>query len=276
MIAGCGYVGGALGSVLSAESHEVFGLRRNPDALPPEIKPVAVDLSRAVPPEALPRDPNFVVYAVSPGGSGDEAYRRAYVDGPRNLLEAFSVQGAKPQRFFFISSTRVYAQQDGEWVDENSPTEPEGYAGRRLLEGERTVLGGPFPATVLRLSGIYGPGRERAIERGLTAPPEDETPVYTNRIHRDDCAGALRHLMLLSEPESLYVGVDHEPADRRIVANWLAAKLDRPLQKSEASGARNRGTNKRCNNAGLLASGYEFIYPTFREGFSALLERAEG
>lgn len=275
LVAGCGYVGGKLGSLLADDGHEVYGLRRNPDALPTGIKPVAADLSREAPPDILPQNLDFVFYAVSADGPDDEAYRLAYVDGPRNLLEALSNRGDNIRRFFFTSSTGVYAQSDGEWVDEDSPTEPEAFSGRRLLEGERTVLDGPFPATVLRLAGIYGPGRTRSIERGLAVPERDGPPDYTNRIHRDDCAGALRHLMLLPEPEKLYIGVDHEPADRRTVAEWLAERLD-AVPEEKSSDTNRRRTNKRCSNARLFASGYEFLYPTFREGFAPLLEEAGG
>lgn len=275
LIAGCGYVGCALGTLLAQEGHEVFGLRRNTNALPKEIRPVAADLL-ALNPKDLPGNLDFVFYAVSPGGSGDEKYRAAYVDGPHNLLDALVSLGEKPERFFFISSTRVYAQADGEWVDETSPTRPEGYAGKRLLEGERAVLDGPFPATVVRLAGIYGPGRERAIERGLEVPPKNSPPSYTNRIHQDDCAGVLRHLMYLPEPDPLYLGVDHEPAERRKIAEWLSGRLEAQVREKADGGAPRRSTNKRCSNARLLRSGYEFLYPTFREGFAALLERADG
>ena len=262
--------------LLASDGYEVFGLRRNPDALPPEIKPVAADLSASVSPETLPTKLDFVVYAVSSGGAGDEAYRTAYVEGPRNLSEALVALGENPRRFLFVSSTRVYAQSDGEWVDEASPTEPGGYAGRRLLEGERTVSGGPFPATVLRLAGIYGPGRTRSIERASDAPLEAGPPVYSNRIHRDDCAGALRHLVHTPGPESLYIGVDHEPADRRTVAEWLHDRLGtRPRPDTPPVQDRGR-TNKRCSNARLVGSGYEFRYPTFREGFAELLDETEG
>ncbi len=278
LIAGCGYVGCALGRVLAAEGHEVFGLRRNPGNLPSGVRPIVADLTREMSPEGLPPGLDLVFYTTSADGSDDEAYRKAYVDGPRNLIEALSFRGDVLQRFFFTSSTGVYAQSNGEWVDEDSPTEPESFSGRRLLEGERVVLDGPFPATVMRLAGIYGPGRTRSVERGLSAPPDDGPPAYTNRIHRDDCAGTLRHLMFLPEPGPLYVGVDHEPADRRVVAGWLAEKLGTTQEKFPGTtpGTGRRRTNKRCSNARLLSSGYEFRYPTFREGFEALLGEAGG
>lgn len=277
LIAGCGYVGTALGLLLASEGHEVFGLRRNTAALPRAINPVRADLSKPLPPDFLPPNLDAVVCAASPGGSSDEAYRTAYVDGPRRILSALG--GRTVERLVLVSSTGVYGQKNGEWVDEGSPTEPSSPSGRRLLEGEDLVLGGRIPATVLRLGGIYGPGRTGMVERALrNPPPEDEPSQYTNRIHRDDCAGALRHLLRIPAPHPLYLGVDHEPADRRTVAEWLASYLGEnlPEHPSPENAPRDRSgrTNKRCSNARLLRSGYAFRYPTFREGFAALLEEA--
>ena len=268
-------MGGALGALLASEGHQIFGLRRNPVSLQSGIKPVVADLARKISPEDLPPDLDFVFYTASADGSDDAAYKSAYVDGPRNLLGALSYRGEAVRRVFFTSSTGVYAQPNGEWVDEDSPAEPQTFSGRRLLEGERILLDAPLPATVLRLAGIYGPGRTRSIERATETPEEDGSPVYANRIHRDDCAGALRHLMLLPEPEQIYIGVDHEPADRRIVAEWLAKRIG-ATPKSKPPNTNRPRTNKRCSNARLVASGYEFRYPTFREGFFVLLEGTGG
>ncbi len=283
LISGCGYVGSALGLLLTAEGHTVFGLRRNTKALPPAIKSISADLSKPLSPDALPPNLDAAVHAVSPGNSKDEAYTLAYTQGPRNLLAALEPQ-RKTLRFIFVSSTGVYAQKKGEWVDEDSPATPETTSGRRLLEGERLVLGGPFPATVLRLGGIYGPGRTSTIERALRTlriAPQEDPPRYTNRIHRDDCAGALRHLILLPDPDPLYLGVDHEPATLHTIAEWLAARPDvspsetgtpaRTTPQNGPRGASRSRTNKRCSNARLIHSGYRFLYPTFREGFAALL-----
>jgi nucleoside-diphosphate-sugar epimerase len=185
-------------------------------------------------------------------------------------------QQQSPRRVLFTSSTAVHAQSAGEWVDETSPTEPRHFSGRRVLEGEKLLLNGPFPATVIRFGGIYGPGRTSLIERVRqgVATCRDGPPLYTNRIHRDDCAGALQHLMTLPEPDSLYIGVDHEPADQCDILRWLAVQIGAPPPCVEvASGAETRRhrTNKRCGNAKLLRSGYVFRYPTFREGYTALL-----
>ena len=276
LIAGCGYVGTALGILLAAEDHLVWGLRRHTEALPPRIRPLAADLTVPKTLQALPSPLDFVFYTAGADRSDDEAYRAACVEGPRNLLDALAGQYQQPRRILFTSSTGVYAQSSGEWVDETSPTQPADFSGIRLLEGERLLLGSQFPATVLRLGGIYGPGRARLIEsvcKGLAVCTEG-LPVYTNRIHRDDCAGALRHLMNLPQPDRLYVGVDQEPAEQSIVLRWLATQLGVPPPQAgpfSEPQTRRHHSNKRCVSARLVASGYVFRYPTFRDGYAALL-----
>lgn len=251
LIAGCGYVGSALGLLLTAEGHTVFGLCRDTKALPSAIIPISVDLSTPLPPDALPPNLDAVVHAVSPDDSTDEAYKLAYADGPRNLITALEPQ-ENLRRFIFVSSTGVYGQKGGEWVDEESPAGPETTSGKRLLEGERLVLDGPFPATVLRPGGTYGPDRTGAIERALHgAPGEEDPPRYTNRIHRDDCAGALRHHILLPDLDPIYLGVDHEPATLSTVAKWLTTRPGKAIPP-EANASRNSPrarTNKRCRRA---------------------------
>jgi len=276
LIAGCGYVGTALGVRLVAAGHVVWGIRRSAEGLAAGIRHLAADLTVPETLQILPQGLDVVFYTAAPYGGDDEAYRAIYVDGLRHLLEALVRQHQSPRRVLFTSSTAVYAQSTGEWVDETSPAEPRHFTGSRVLEGERLLLDGPFPATILRLGGIYGPGRTSLIERmrqGLAAC-RDGPPLYTNRIHRDDCAGALHYLMSLPQPDSLYIGVDHEPAAQCDVLRWLAVQLGAPSPRVEASPAadtRRHRTNKRCGNAKLVASGYVFRYPTFREGYAALL-----
>jgi nucleoside-diphosphate-sugar epimerase len=278
LIAGCGYVGTALGVRLAAAGHVVWGLRRSALGLPPSIRHVAADLTAPETLQRLPSALDVVFYSAAPNGSDEAAYRAIYVDGLRHLLEALRRQRQKPRRVLFTSSTAVHAQSAGEWVDEASPTEPSHFTGSQVLEGERLLLGGPFPATVLRLGGIYGPGRTSLIDRvrqGLVAC-RDGPALYTNRIHRDDCADALQHLMTLAEPGAIYLGVDHEPADQCEVLRWLAARLGAPPPRVEAwSGvdSRRHRTNKRCRNTKLVSSGYVFHYPTYREGYATLLNQ---
>ncbi len=276
LIAGCGYVGIALGTLLTSDAHLVWGLRRRTELLPPSIRPFAADLTVPKTLQALPSSLDFAFYTAAADRSDDEAYRAAYVEGLRNLLDALAGQNQQPRRMLFTSSTGVYAQSSGEWVDETSPTQAADCSGIRLLEGECLLQGSQFPATVLRLGGIYGPGRTRLVEsvrKGLAVCAEGP-PVYTNRIHRDDCAGALRHLMNLPHPDRLYLGVDHEPAEQWTVLRWLATQLGVPSPQAGPSSephTRRPHGSKRCRNSKLVASGYVFRYPTFREGYQARL-----
>ncbi len=276
LIAGCGYVGTALALRLAEEGHKVWGLRRHDDPLPANISLLVADLTVPETLVRLPSSLDFVFFTAAPDVSSDKEYRAIYVDGLRHLLDVLHRQRQRVKRIFFTSSTTVYAQADGDWVDEGSPTEPVHFSGIRMLEAERLVLCGPFPATVLRLGGVYGPGRGSLIERvrqGQAVCPEGP-PVYTNRIHRDDCAGALRHLMGLAEPDTHYIGVDHEPGEECAVLRWLAAQLGVAAPRVGpplAVDPRRRRGNKRCRNTKLVQSGYRFRYPTYREGYAAIL-----
>ena len=276
LIAGCGYVGSALGAALVADGDVVFGLRRRVVSLPAGVQPIEADLAVAKTLRDLPAGLDFVIYSASPAGPDDALYRTAYVEGLGRLLDALAVQHQSPRRVFLLSSTSVYGQEKGEWVDETSPTQPRDFRGRRLLEAEGLLAASGRPATVVRLGGIYGPQRGGMIERVRSgrAVFARGGPHYTNRIHRDDCAGALRHLMRLPSPESLYLGVDCEPAEDATVLRWLAGAIGAPEPRVQAdTGEPERGNNKRCRNERLLASGYSFRYPTFREGYAALLAK---
>ena len=273
LIAGCGYIGTALGVRLATDGHGVWGLRRRPEGLPDAIRPLAADLSGAATLGVLPPDMDIVYYTAGAADRTEAAYRSAYVDGPRHLLEALRQQGQRPRRLVFTSSTGVYAQLGGEWVDEDSPAEPTHSEGRQLLTGERLFLDSAFPATVLRLAGIYGPGRTRLVDslRQGDATYHESPPSYLNLIHRDDCVGALRHLAALARPASLYIGVDYQPVDRGTLLRWLSGALNTqpPRLVADAAGRR---SNKRCRNARLVASGYPFQYPTFKHGYSAIVD----
>jgi nucleoside-diphosphate-sugar epimerase len=214
-----------------------------------------------------------VVFAVGAKRRDPEAYREVYLDGLGRLLAGLDDEGQRPARVLFTSSTSVYGQSRGEWVDESSATHPRDFAGEMMMAAEGLLRSSPFPSVSLRLGGLYGPGRGRLLERirGGGAVASDAAPHFTNRIHRDDAAGAIAHLMALPEPAQTYLGVDCDPADSGEVSRWLAERLGvAPSPSSEDDPASIGG--RRCRNANLLASGYRFIYPTFREGYGALID----
>lgn len=269
-----GDVGTALGRRLAAEGHRVIGLRRDATAIPPDFVAISGDVADpgGLPP--LPGDVDVVHYLVAAGGREPELYRRAYVDGVTNTLDALDRAGAAPRLFTFVSSTAVYGQSAGEVVDESSRTDPLDHRGETLLEGERLVADSPLPSCSVRLAGIYGPGRFRLITSLVQgrARCRPDPPEWTNRIHRDDCAGLLAHLGALDEVPAVVLGVDDEPAPRCEVLEFLAARLGIAGPTEVDDEATVGRANKRCANALLRDIDYDLIHPTYREGFVGVIE----
>jgi len=277
LIAGCGYVGSRLAEYLIDDGHVVHGLKRTPKNMPDGTHAIAADVTDPETLEALPTAVDALVYSVSPGGRSEEEYRAAYLHGFRNVLERLADTGNLPDRVILVSSTGIYGQTQGERVDEETPPGPSTPTGRVLLQAEEAALEASPATAVLRLGGIYGPGRTRIIEKVRSGeagcPPVDR---YSNRIHRDDAAGAMRHLLGLDDPERLYLGVDREPASLREVYRWIAARTGAPdpcrTVEADAVESHGRGgTNKRCLGIRLVESGYTFRYRSYREGYGALL-----
>lgn len=268
LIAGCGDVGNALGTRLRADGCEVWGARRNPWALAEGIRPWAVDLTNPSSLGAPPSDFDYLFYTASADRRDERSYRAVYVDGLRNLLQALRDAGSPLTRVFFTSSTAVYGQQHGEWIDEHSVTKPARFNGEILLEAEAITkeLGS---GVVARLSGIYGPGRTRLI-RKVWNGEATATQSWTNRIHVDDCGALLHHLMRLEAPSDVYLGSDDVPATTAEVVTWIGERLAIPaLPAPPAKEPTN--TNKRCRNTHLRSTGYQFIYPSFREGYAEII-----
>ena len=275
LLAGCGDLGTEAGLRFHALGHRVVGWRRSPAKLPSAIEGVAADLSApGLPP--VPADTTAVVIAVAADSPSEEAYRASYVDGLTHVLDALERDGVQPGRVLFVSSTAVYGDAGGGWVDERTPAAPGGFSGRVLLEAEQLIQarfsGTATTATSLRLGGIYGPGRTRLIDQvrnGSADIPEDVR--YTNRIHRDDAAAAIVRLATMAaRPEATYVGVDNDPADLGTVLRFLATEMGLTEPPAGDAGPA-RGGNKRCRNSLLLSTGFTFTYPTFREGYRAVL-----
>lgn len=266
LIAGCGDVGNALANRLLADDCEVWGVRRRIDALARGIKPWRIDLtdpgSFTAPPAAF----DYLFYTASADRRDEDHYRAVYVDGLCDLLSALRDAGSPLRRVFFTSSTAVYGQSEGEWVDESSVTDPLRFNGHVLLEAEAVLREAPETGISVRLSGIYGPGRTRLV-RKVWNGEATATGGWTNRIHVEDCAGALHHLMRLENPEALYLGSDDEPVTTSDVVTWLSAELGVPAPPA----AETERLNKRCRNARLRETGYQFEHPTFREGYGPVV-----
>lgn len=274
LIVGCGDIGGRLARQLLPSGWSVYGLRRNVAQLPAGVCPVSGDVQQPDCPEGWPAELDYLVYCMTPSQRDEAGYRQAYVDGLRRVLVWLAERGQQPRRLLFVSSSGVYAQRDGEWVDEHSPATAESYSGKVMREAEQLALASDVPATLVRLTGIYGPGRQwllKQVREGYRVT--SEPPLYANRIHADDAAGLLAFLLRADADGAAladcYLGVDDEPAPLHEVVDWLRERL---AVEGWAEEARiRRSGSKRCSNARARALGWVPQYPGYREGYAALL-----
>ena len=267
LIAGCGYVGQAASDLFHAAGWIVEGWTHSETsaaALSAKPYPVrGVDISQRAQVAKCVEIFDAVVHCASSRGGDAETYRRIYLDGARNLSERFL--GSK---LLFTSSTSVYAQRDASWVTEESETNPMRETSRILLEAERLVLdrGG----IVVRLAGIYGPGRSALLRKflGGTAVIDPQSDRFVNQVHRDDIASALVFLFSLkAEHGQIFNVVDDQPILQSECYRWLAHRLNRPLPPVGTSKQqRKRGdSNKRVSNAKLRGLGWTPQYATFAD-----------
>ncbi|WNO09286.1 SDR family oxidoreductase [Teredinibacter sp. KSP-S5-2] len=211
------------------------------------------------------------IITLTPDDRTESGYRDAYLANAKALVDAWRDTNTVPGLVIFVSSTAVYGQDEGEWVDELSPTEPENFRGEVMLEAEQAVLQLGYCACVVRFSGIYGPGRDfllRQVKEG-----KGGSPAYTNRIHAEDCAGVLSHLvschMQGTRLESVYLASDSAPVSGEDVRKWLAEQLGIDLLSSADE---SRSLGKQCANKRLLETGYVFLYPSYKEGYASMIE----
>ncbi len=288
LIVGCGYVGLPLGKELARRGHEVFGLRRSPQAgaemQAAGIQPLLADVTRPESLAGLPRDFDWVVNCTASGGGGAEDYKKIYLEGNRNLIAWLA--GSPLKKFIYTSSTSVYAQNDGSVVTEVSPTEPDAATAQVLAETEKLLLAAAverkFPAVILRVAGIYGPARGHSFKQFLRgeARIEGDGARWLNMIHRDDLIGCIITALERGRLGEIYNAMDSEPVSQLKFFEWLAAELQKPLPPTvaaEAEAIRKRGvTNKRVSNAKLLAElKYKFQFPNFRAGYAAEIARLQ-
>jgi nucleoside-diphosphate-sugar epimerase len=267
LIAGCGYVGAATAKLFLDHAWDVTAWTLSGEIADRDLSMArrAVDLRQLDEVRRNSFECDAVVHCASSRGGEAREYRRLYFDGVSNLAESFP-----RARLIFTSSTTVYAQRDGTWVDENSPAEPASEKGKILRAAEEIVL--TKEGIVLRLAGIYGPGRSFLLQSVMngTASISDAEARYVNQIHRDDVASAIclvAGTRTIRAPRILNV-VDNAPVPRREILNWLSLQLGKPLPESRGAVERKRGdSNKRVRNDRLRELGWSALYPTFQEGF---------
>jgi nucleoside-diphosphate-sugar epimerase len=293
LILGCGYFGRVLGQELFSLGHKVTGVVESSDSLKSlqtsGINPVACDVTN---PETLMNHVfhrsayDVVVFSVASRGRD---YESVYLRGMQSVLTCLA--SFPIQTLIYTGSTSVYAQQDGGWVTEESPTIPNTRDSEILLRTEELIhqgcLTSKMQGVILRISGIYGPGRHHVLDQlrqGLKSFV-GSGHRWMNQVHRDDVVGAVLHLLenpnLLTgpTPATIYNISDDEPVTREVYINWVASRLGNSYGKVDFNDQRTdsrreskrRLANRRISNQRLRNAGWKLKYPSFREGLSALV-----
>jgi nucleoside-diphosphate-sugar epimerase len=285
LIVGCGYVGLPLGADLVQRGHEVYGVRRSAEGAAEMsaagIKPLVADVTKPAELAQLPGPFDWVVNCISSSKGGVEEYREVYLKGTRHLMGWLSA--SPPKKFVYTSSTSVYGQTDGSSVKESSPTEPASETGRVLVETEKALLEAKqIPGIILRVAGIYGPGRGHLFLQYLKneARIAGQGERIINMIHRDDLTGIIMAALKSGRPGEIYNAVDDEPVAQVHFFRWLSETLGKwmpPFATEEENAARKRGlTNKKVQNRKVkMELGYQFKHPNFRKGYTAEIQRLD-
>lgn len=277
LVVGMGYVGEALTAALAAENIPWFAVRRRPHP-DPRVFPVDLDADSI---DATLLQVNTVVYLAPPPGQepGDPRLRRFL-----RMLER-----RPPRRIVYASTTGVYGNQDGAWVDETSALRAASPRALRRLDAEEALvaqaerLGAEW--VILRLPGIYGPGRlrEDAIRAGLIVPCPEICPPG-NRIHRDDIVSAILRLSRSGAPSGIFNLADSEHMTSTDFVHLVARKLGAELPPCEPDLERYYATHpgmasflreqRRIDSTRIReALGWEPRYDDAESGVAASLEK---
>ncbi|HEX3727696.1 MAG TPA: SDR family oxidoreductase [Pirellulales bacterium] len=280
LIFGCGYLGQRVARRWRDLGHLVVVVtRHDPRARSLALEgfsPLVADVLR---PETLVHLPaaDSVLYAVGFDATAGASAENVFVGGLRNVLQALPAQTHK---FIYISSTGVYGQSQGEWVDETSPCRPERERARACLAAEELLAAHPLGARAitLRLAGLYGPGRipnATQIQRGqpITAVRDG----FLNLIHVDDAVEIVLAAEGRARVPRTYLVSDGNPVERGAYYDELARRLHAPAPQilappADSPAAARASSDKRVKNARMVAElGVALRYPSYREGLAAIV-----
>lgn len=281
LIFGFGYVGARVGQHWLSAGDEVHAVTRSPErAADLQAQGFVPHVANVVDPGTLQNLPEVdtVLYAVGFDRSANVPMHEVYANGLRNVLAAL------PQsvgRLIYISSTGVYGDQDGDWVDESTSCHPDREGGKASLSAEEILRNHPLgqKSVVLRLAGIYGPGRvprREMLRSGEPVPIDPET--YLNLVHVEDVVEVVNMAATEAQVPNLYLVSDGHPVRRgdyyRTAARLLAAPEPKfaPPESSGEQQPRRAATSKRISNQKLVRDlEIRWKYPSYEAGLTAIL-----
>lgn len=285
LIFGCGYLGRRVAELWQPSAAPLYAVTRTAQKAAAleraGLRPIVADVTR---PESLGKLPaaTTVLYAIGYDRQSGASREALHVEGLRQVLTALSPE---TQRVIYISTTGVYGSSDGQWVDETTPCRPTREAGRVQLAAEAVLRNHPLAerTMILRMAGIYGPGRiPRLADLVAGRPLEVAAASYLNLIHVDDAAAVVVAAETGVRPPQLFTVSDGHPCRRRDFYRHLARLLGQPepefVAPPSVAATTSRGhATKRVSNRRLLAElGVALRYPSYEEGLAASLPPPTG
>lgn len=232
---------------------ELWGLRRSPITQLEKKYTIQADIRQL---KSLPEAEQIIV-TLTP----DDDYASTYVKGMQNIVKCLEKHD-RPARLIFVSSTRVYPQKAGEWVDEESPTQAWGERAQALLEAEQLCRDYAH-ACIVRFSGLYTGSAPHYLKKYRNT---EAGCYYTNRIHREDAARFLAHIVQKKTDIPLFLASDHLPAQRQDILIWWGWQQERIEAAPQG---------KRCQSKRISQTGFKFTYPDFKTAYRAALQDAD-
>ena len=270
---GYGYSAAALAALLVPQGWAVIGTIRDPLA-------AANLVSQGVEPLILPADlapalarATHILATAAPDGNGD----------PFLAAARAAINAARPRWAGYLSTTAVYGDHQGGWVDEMTPPTPQSARAVLRILAEKQWIATGMAVHIFRLAGIYGPGRGpfEKVRDGSARRIIKPGQVFS-RIHVDDIAATLMASITRPNPGAIYNVCDDDPAPPEDVLAYAAALLGLPeppgvpYEAAEMSPMARSfyGESKRVSNRRIRGElGVELAYPTYREGLEGLLAK---
>lgn len=275
LVIGCGKLGQKLGLLAKKTPLDLLGFKRK-KITSTNIRIEQQDIfDKSFFDKVKIHSPDFILYSLSADEQSEKSYRRNYVEGLKQVIKSIKYIN-NFQHLFFVSSTSVYGDNNDQFIDEFSETSPKNFRGTILLEAENLLNTVKFNSTILRLSGIYGSGRNYMIKLSQDAESWPKVDRWTNRINEDDAANFIIFLLnqcLQGEiPEKLYLLTDKEPVTLFRLLNWIRQNLN---LKNKINITSDPILGKRLRSSIIPSLKFEYKYPTYKQGYKELIQETK-
>jgi len=274
LIVGCGQLGFSIVKNADSDVFKLYGFSRSLRKSPASIEMHQVDILKIEAIDVIKLiNPEIIIYAVSADTQSIESYQDHYVVGLKKTYEAI-LKLDHFKHLFFVSSTRVYGQKTTKILSELDIAEPSDYGGEALMEAETVARQLKDKATILRLSGIYGPNRKRMIQLAQSNPGNwPATNNWSNRIHEEDAARfivfLMKRIMMNESIEPLYLVTDGVPTKQYDVLTWIRNRLQLTTDTIELPILE---SGKQLQSVLLNQTGFVLKYPDFTYGYEAIID----